>query len=181
MSGNFAIKLRGGGRSPNGKCHLKFPFWFFAHLPYLVNSTAGQNQVRLLDSTGFNAWGLHNSLANLMSSPWNKGIQVKRVRYILYVSKDFFKQCELLVVAISELIDQTKCDVLKCVVLYHHKQINQGKAVVYKPFSFFQSGRRLNLTPSILPSHLGRIIKLQWKECSHPLSDFHTFWHLFSI
>jgi len=40
-------------------------------------------------------------------------------------------------VAISELIDQTKCDVLKCVVLYHHKQINQGKAVVYKPFSFF--------------------------------------------
>ena len=32
MSGNFAIK-GGGGRTPNGKCHLKFPFWFFAHLP----------------------------------------------------------------------------------------------------------------------------------------------------
>ena len=27
MSGNFAIK--GGGRTPNGKCHLKFPFWLF--------------------------------------------------------------------------------------------------------------------------------------------------------
>ena len=25
MSGNFAIK-GGGGRTPNGKCHLKFPF-----------------------------------------------------------------------------------------------------------------------------------------------------------
>ena len=24
MSGNFAIK--GGGQTPNGKCHLKFPF-----------------------------------------------------------------------------------------------------------------------------------------------------------
>ena len=23
-----------GGRTPNGKCHLKFPFWFFAPLPY---------------------------------------------------------------------------------------------------------------------------------------------------
>ena len=33
MSGNFAIK-GGGGRTPNGKCHLKFPFWFSAHLPY---------------------------------------------------------------------------------------------------------------------------------------------------
>ena len=32
MSGNFAIK-GGGGRTPNGKCHLKFPFWFSAHLP----------------------------------------------------------------------------------------------------------------------------------------------------
>ena len=31
MSGNFAIK--GGGRTPNGKCHLKFPFWFFDYLP----------------------------------------------------------------------------------------------------------------------------------------------------
>ena len=27
MSGNFAIKGGGGGgRTPNGKCHLKFPF-----------------------------------------------------------------------------------------------------------------------------------------------------------
>ena len=34
MSGNFAIKGGGGGRTPNGKCHLKFPFWFFAPLPY---------------------------------------------------------------------------------------------------------------------------------------------------
>ena len=33
MSGNFAIK-GGGDRTPNGKCHLKFPFWFSAHLPY---------------------------------------------------------------------------------------------------------------------------------------------------
>ena len=33
MSGNFAIK-GGGGRTPNGKCHLKFPFWFFDSLPY---------------------------------------------------------------------------------------------------------------------------------------------------
>ena len=32
MSGNFAIK-GGGGRTPNGKCHLKFPFWFFAPFP----------------------------------------------------------------------------------------------------------------------------------------------------
>ena len=32
MSGNFAIK-GGGGRTPNGKCHLKFPFWFFDYLP----------------------------------------------------------------------------------------------------------------------------------------------------
>ena len=31
MSGNFAIK--GGGRTPNGKCHLKFPFWFFDSFP----------------------------------------------------------------------------------------------------------------------------------------------------
>ena len=31
MSGNFAI--RGGGRTPNGKCHLKFPFWFFETFP----------------------------------------------------------------------------------------------------------------------------------------------------
>ena len=35
MSGNFAIK-GGGGRTPNGKCHLKFQFWFFAHLPNLL-------------------------------------------------------------------------------------------------------------------------------------------------
>ena len=34
MSGNFAIK-GGGGRTPNGKCHLKFPFWFFDYLPNL--------------------------------------------------------------------------------------------------------------------------------------------------
>ena len=32
MSGNFAIK-GGGGRPPNGKCHLKFPFWFFDSVP----------------------------------------------------------------------------------------------------------------------------------------------------
>ena len=32
MSGNFAIK-GWGGRTPNGKCHLKFPFWFFDYLP----------------------------------------------------------------------------------------------------------------------------------------------------
>ena len=31
MSGNFAIK--GGGRTPNGKCHLKFPFWLSAPFP----------------------------------------------------------------------------------------------------------------------------------------------------
>ena len=35
MSGNFAIK-GGGGRTLNGKCHLKFPFWFSAHLPYFL-------------------------------------------------------------------------------------------------------------------------------------------------
>ena len=34
MSGNFAIK-GGGGRTPNGKCPFKFPFWFSAHLPYV--------------------------------------------------------------------------------------------------------------------------------------------------
>ena len=34
MSGNFAIKGGGGGgRTPNGKCHLKFPFWFSAPFP----------------------------------------------------------------------------------------------------------------------------------------------------
>ena len=32
MSGNFAIK-EGGGRTPNGKCHLKFPFWLFDSFP----------------------------------------------------------------------------------------------------------------------------------------------------
>ena len=31
MSGNCAIK--GGGRTPNGKCHLKLPFWFFDSVP----------------------------------------------------------------------------------------------------------------------------------------------------
>ena len=33
MSGNFAIKGGEGGRTPNGKCHLKFPFWFSAPFP----------------------------------------------------------------------------------------------------------------------------------------------------
>ena len=33
MSGNFAIKGGGGGRTPNGKCHLKFPFWLFETFP----------------------------------------------------------------------------------------------------------------------------------------------------
>ena len=28
----FGISNR-ASRTPNGKCHLKFPFWFFAHLP----------------------------------------------------------------------------------------------------------------------------------------------------
>ena len=41
MSGNFAIKGGGGGGAPNGKCHLKFPFWFSAHLPKLVLLQAG--------------------------------------------------------------------------------------------------------------------------------------------
>ena len=27
------LPLRGGG-GPNGKCHLKFPFWFFDSFPY---------------------------------------------------------------------------------------------------------------------------------------------------
>ena len=27
------MPLRGGGWTPNGKCHLKFPFWFFEPLP----------------------------------------------------------------------------------------------------------------------------------------------------
>ena len=39
MSGNFAIKGGGGGRTPNGKCHLKFPFWFSAHLPKKLSAT----------------------------------------------------------------------------------------------------------------------------------------------
>ena len=26
--------IKGGGRTPNGKCHLKFPFWFFDSVPY---------------------------------------------------------------------------------------------------------------------------------------------------
>ena len=31
------LPLRGGGgRTPNGKCHLKFPFLFFAPLPYAL-------------------------------------------------------------------------------------------------------------------------------------------------
>ena len=34
MSGNFAIK-GGGGRTPNGKCHFKFPFWLSAPFPKL--------------------------------------------------------------------------------------------------------------------------------------------------
>ena len=42
MSGNFAIKGGGGGRTPNGKCHLKFPFWFFAHLPYQIYRSISQ-------------------------------------------------------------------------------------------------------------------------------------------
>ena len=56
MSGNFAIK--GGGRTPNGKCHPKFPFWFFEPFPYIscffeqmilevdVSSTAGKRRRR---------------------------------------------------------------------------------------------------------------------------------------
>ena len=32
MFGNFAIK--GGGSMPNGKNHLKFPFWLFDTFPY---------------------------------------------------------------------------------------------------------------------------------------------------
>ena len=27
------MPLRGGGRTPNGKCHLKFPFWLFDSFP----------------------------------------------------------------------------------------------------------------------------------------------------
>ena len=27
------MPLRGGGQTPNGKCHLKFPFWFFESFP----------------------------------------------------------------------------------------------------------------------------------------------------
>ena len=38
MSGNFAIKV-GGGATPNGKCHLKFPFWFFDSFPYAKSLT----------------------------------------------------------------------------------------------------------------------------------------------
>ena len=34
MSGNLCHW--GGGRTPNGKCHLKFPFWFSAHLPNTI-------------------------------------------------------------------------------------------------------------------------------------------------
>ena len=37
MSGNFAIK-GGGGRPPNGKCHLKFPFWLFDYFPKSVSA-----------------------------------------------------------------------------------------------------------------------------------------------
>ena len=87
------------------------PTNFYLHL---ISSTAHQSRTKsdCLDSTEFNVWGLHKSLADLMSSSWNKGIQVERVRYILYVSKDFFKQCEFLVVAISELKDEMKCDVM---------------------------------------------------------------------
>ena len=33
MSGNFAIKGGRGGQTPNGKCHLKFPFWLFEPFP----------------------------------------------------------------------------------------------------------------------------------------------------
>ena len=40
MSGNFAIK-GGGGRTPNGKCHLKFPFWFSEPLPYHLHRGQG--------------------------------------------------------------------------------------------------------------------------------------------
>ena len=29
------MPLRRGGSTPNHKCHLKFPFWLFAHLPKL--------------------------------------------------------------------------------------------------------------------------------------------------
>ena len=42
MSGNFAIK-GGGGQTPNGKCHFKFPFWFFDSFPKGRNDTKRQN------------------------------------------------------------------------------------------------------------------------------------------
>ena len=33
------VPLRGGGRTPNGKCHLKFPFRFFLHPSLTCNRT----------------------------------------------------------------------------------------------------------------------------------------------
>ena len=42
MSGNFAIKGGRGGRTPNGKCYLKFPFWFFDYLPKHKIGSKGQ-------------------------------------------------------------------------------------------------------------------------------------------
>ena len=54
MSGNFAIK-GGGGGTPNGKSHLKFPFWFFDSLPNGVNIYEEKKY-------SFDVWQIHISI-----------------------------------------------------------------------------------------------------------------------
>ena len=64
MSGNFAIKGGGGGRPPNGKCHLKFPFWFSAYLPYTFCKRAVA-YTHPLDSYDYkNTCGANNVIPN---------------------------------------------------------------------------------------------------------------------
>ena len=36
-SSPYLSSVEGGGRTPNGKCHLKFPFWLSAPFPYLAS------------------------------------------------------------------------------------------------------------------------------------------------
>ena len=81
----------GGGRTPNGKCHLKFPFWLLAHLPksFLVKIKKTVNKtnyfwlctVRWLPTGGW----LHNHyrmLLKLQLHLWRQHTQVWFLSYL---------------------------------------------------------------------------------------------------
>ena len=65
MSGNFAIK-GGGGRTPNGKCHLKFPFWF-------LTTSLNVNGKNLLSSI----WRVPFNLSCFLFLFWFPGVKIR--------------------------------------------------------------------------------------------------------